>query len=158
MFNVVSVGDDRHQLETADGTVAATVHNGVVRLGAFRSDEEIIAAATALWPAFDATLQRQYTGWPMYRPRANALRLVHDGAWEWVSDGRRPLARVVRPSALSDDDVSRLEFVLPSYATEGVVIVAAVSLARALERFTRQQRGTTWNGAGTEHVGDPRPA
>ena len=133
MITVVGDGHDGHRIESADGTSLGTIRNGAVRLGAFRSERELLSAATPLWSALDAALARQYTGWNSYEPAA-ALRLVHDGASEWVSDGRRPLARVVRPAPRSSARALALEVVLPSYATDGVLILVATALVRALDR------------------------
>jgi hypothetical protein len=137
MITVVGDGQDGHRIEAVDGTQLGTIRNGAVRLGAFRSERELLSAALPLWSALDAALARQYAGWRRYTPTA-PLRLVHDGASEWVSDGRRPLARVVRPAPSAGSRALALEVVLPSYATDGVLISVATALVRALERHAAE--------------------
>lgn len=141
MVTVVGDGGDGHRLERADGTLVGIVRNGAVRIGEFRSDAALTGAALELWTALDGALRRQYPGWRSYAPVPGTLRLVHDGAWEWVSDGVRPLARVIRPPARATDGATRLEFVLPTYATDGVLVAAAVTLVRALDRLVPEGQG-----------------
>ena len=136
MVRVIGTDDGGYRLEQVDGALLGTVRNRVVRLGRFSSDEDAISAAQALWTALDAALQRHYASWPRYAPDPAALRLVHDGAYEWVSDGVRPLARVIRSPSRPALGHARLEFVLPTFATEGVAIGVATALVKALEQHT----------------------
>jgi hypothetical protein len=57
------------------------------------------------------------------RPR---VRVVRDGADEWIVDGRVRVARLLRlDSGLGRQQELAIEFVLPRYATDAVAINAA---------------------------------
>lgn len=58
-----------------------------------------------------------------------------DGAYEWIADGAHPLARLHPPSNAGDRGLFALEFVLPSYASEGVAISVAQVLGHALRPY-----------------------
>jgi hypothetical protein len=134
MVRILADGEQRHRLEDADGNHIGWIRRRAVSFHGFASESSAVAAAVAAWHALESVLRRAYTGWPRFRPALDELRLVHDGAHEWISDGRTPLARLVRPPADTTSDASfAIEFVLPSYATEGVVIAAAQVMARALQ-------------------------
>ena len=60
---------------------------------------------------------------------------MHDGAYEWFYDGTAPVARLLRPQRRAYDYSFGIELVLPSFASEGVAIAAAHSLARAIEPY-----------------------
>jgi hypothetical protein len=132
MIRVLSDGHDGHRIENADGIAIGTIRNGTIRLGGFASERAALDAVVPLWTALDGSLARQYPGWRRHEP-TQRLRLAHDGAHEWVSDGSRPLARIGRPAARAAGRELSLEFVLPSFATDGALITAATALVRALE-------------------------
>jgi hypothetical protein len=96
-----------------------------------------MAAAVAARRALDAALRREYAGWPRHELTLERLRLAHDGAYEWITDGRNPVARLHRPAADTGRGSPRgesyaIELVLPSFASEGVTIAAAQCIARAV--------------------------
>ena len=96
-----------------------------------------MVAAVVVWDTLDAALARQYSGWPRHQPVLDQLRLAHDGAYEWITDGRKPLARLVRESVeRASDKLFAIEFVLPSYASEAVAISAAHVMARVFCHYT----------------------
>ncbi len=133
MVSILSDGNDGHRLEDADGRLLGSIRNRTIRLGGLASEPEAIDAAVAAWNALDLALSRQFPGWPRHEPARDAIGLVHDGAYEWISDGRRPMARLFRPRADRAAEPSfAIEFVLPSYASEGVAITAAPQMLRAL--------------------------
>ena len=84
-------------------------------------------AASAGWRTLQSGLRREYAAWPRQDVEWERLRFVNDGAYEWVSDGRIPLARIYRTSHASAHgrhDVataawptrqSAVEFVVPSW-------------------------------------------
>jgi hypothetical protein len=112
----------------------------------------------AAWQALKSVLRRQYAGWPAYEPALDQLRLVHDGAYEWISDGMSPLARVLRPPA--DRAVAAglaIEFVLPSYASEGVAVAAAQLMSQRLRDHVRRAPAVT-DAAAPTSAANPRPA
>jgi hypothetical protein len=62
--------------------------------------------------------------------------MVHDGAYEWVADGFRPLARLIRPHTSRNSEHSfALEFLVPSYATQHVTIAAAQAVWQVLSDY-----------------------
>jgi len=93
-----------------------------------------------VFPALDAALERQFPGWPRHEPTADGIRLAHDGAYQWITDGERPLARLVRAPAPSSGAPFALEFVMPSFASEGAMIAVAGTMVRALDEFRQASR------------------
>lgn len=156
MITVTAQGDRRYRILDRRGHVVGWIDANAVGFRGWTRDDDAIAAAAAAWEPLEATLRRHYFGRPLRLAPEGPLRLVHDGAYEWVSDGRTPIARLHRQAgsvatgerpaaslAPSDATARRrdaggelaLEFVLPSYATEGVVHAAAQVLARAFGHF-----------------------
>ena len=131
MLRILADGDARYRLEDAAGAHVGWIRGRALGFLGPRSDAEAMAAVAAAWPSFDAALERHFAGWPREAVALDQLRTVHDGAYEWVSDGRRPLARLIRPPADGHGALG-IEFVLPSYASEGVVISVAPVVANAL--------------------------
>ena len=132
MFNVMAMGDGSHRIEGPDDATVGWIRGRAIR---FVGPDTVDAAMDVALPAhraLEAVLRRQYPGWPHYEPAADRLRLMHDGAYEWISDGTAPIARVVRPRGGGVADTLGLEFALPSYASEGVAVSAALALARVL--------------------------
>jgi hypothetical protein len=133
MIRVLANGDDRHRLEDAAGRDIGWIRGRVIGFRGLESDAQAIDAVGAIWPVFDAALSRTYFGRPRQDVRVDELRLVHDGAYEWVSDGQHPLARLHRPRAGHRGDGLAIELVLPTYANEGVAITIAQVVGRALQ-------------------------
>lgn len=132
MITVTAQGDRRYRILDARGRAVGWIHGHAVGFRGWRHDADAIAAAEAAWGPLEATLRRHYVGRPLRLAPEGPLRLVHDGAYEWVSDGRTPIARLHRGEG---QEALALEFVLPSSVTEGVVHAAAQVLARALGHF-----------------------
>ena len=133
MLRVLGDGENRHRLEAGDGTRVGWIRGRAVAFVGLPSEREAVRAAVPASRALNGVLRREYPGWPHYEPALEQLRLAHDGAYEWISDGTAPIARLLRPPAdVPADSPFGLEFVLPSYASEGVAVAAAQALARAL--------------------------
>jgi len=132
MITVLADGAGRHRLEDVSGRHVGWVRGRAIGFHGMRSEDEALAAVAAAWQPFDTALRRHYFGRPPNEPAWDQLRLVHDGAYEWVTDGRHPLARLHRPASDLGDGDFAIEFVLPSYATEGVVISVAQVVGAAL--------------------------
>ncbi len=132
MLRVLGDGEGRHRIESADGVPLGWIRGRAIGFRGLPDETVAVRAAVAAVRALEAVLRREYPGWPRYEPRLDALRLVHDGAYEWISDGTAPIARLLRPGADAPDERYGLEFVLPSYASEGLAVSAAQALARAL--------------------------
>lgn len=135
MMKVLTTGESRHRLEEADGTHVGWIHGRALGFRGMRSEAEALAAVAAAWRSFDAALRRHYFGRPAHETTLDQLRLVHDGAYEWVTDGRAPLARLYRPGDVGGDFA--IELVLPTYASEGVAISVAQVVAGALQAWRR---------------------
>jgi hypothetical protein len=143
MIRVLADGEQRHRIEDAEGRLIGWIRRRAVGFRAFPSEGHAMTAAVAGWRALESVLRREYAGWPRFEPATDELRLVHDGAHEWISDGRTPLVRLIRPAAdVGPDGSFAIEFVLPSYATEGVVIAAAQVVAGALQAHPK-----SWDAA-----------
>jgi len=153
MVTVIADGTNGHRIEGANGALLGLIRGKTIRLTGFSGDADALRATTPLWRALDAMLGRAYPGWPRYEPGTAPLRLVHDGAHEWTSDGTRTLARVLRPAPGATDRTLSLEFLLPSYATDGVLITAASALVHALERWRDAEPPTARAEATLEAAG-----
>lgn len=131
-WKFVSLGDGKYRLETPSGHILGWIHGHVVGLSGLRDHQDALAWAPTLRHALDDALARHYPD--RYHPVRDFadLRLVHDGAYEWIAAGNVPIARVYRPSSARMDRSFALEFVLPSYVSEGVTIASAEVLAITL--------------------------
>src|SRR3712207_3683092 len=111
MIRVLGDGEQRHRLEDAEGCLIGWIRRRAVGFRGFASERHAITAAVDGWRALEGVLRREYPGWPRFQPAFDELRTVHDGAHEWISDGRTPLARLVRPPADTGDATFAIEFV-----------------------------------------------
>lgn len=134
MMKILADGENGHRLENAEGRTIATMRNRAIRLHGLGSEEEATSVVVALWHVLDAVLFREFPGWKRHEPVIDDLHLVHDGAYEWITDGRKPLARLFRERRGRATSFA-IEFVLPSYASDGVAISAAQLMARALDEL-----------------------
>ncbi|GMV09256.1 MAG TPA: hypothetical protein PKC83_07070 [Gemmatimonadaceae bacterium] len=134
MVKILADGDNGHRLENADGRTIASIRNRAIRLYGLGSEQEAVSVVVALWHVLDAVLFREFPGWRRHEPVIEDLHLVHDGAYEWITDGRKPLARLYRERRGRATPFA-IEYVLPSYASEGVAISAAQLMARALDEL-----------------------
>jgi hypothetical protein len=133
MIRVLGDGDARHRLEDESGRDIGWIRGRAIGLRGLDDEMQAMAAVRATWPVFVAALRRHYFGFPAHDIDRAPLRLVHDGAYEWVSDEQRPLARLHRSQGERSNGSVAIEFVLPSYANEGVAISVAQVLATALQ-------------------------
>ena len=133
MLNVHADGENRHRLEDHAGAQVGWIRGRAIGFTGIASERDALRAAATGSRALQVALRRHYPGWPQYEPALETLKLVHDGAYEWVSDGKVPLARLVRPFPSVGRDGFGLEYVLPSFASEGVAITIAQALAHALQ-------------------------
>jgi hypothetical protein len=140
MVRFLADGENGHRLERADGVHIGSIRGRAIRLLGLRSEEEAIEASVVIWRALDAALERQFPGWPRHDPLADEIRLAHDGAYEWITDGERPLARLLPPRSASSGANFALEFVMPSFASEGAMIAVAGTMVRALDEFRQEPR------------------
>ena len=131
-WTLVNLGDRKYRLETAASRLIGWIHGHAIGLSGLRDDAEALKWVPALRRVLDDALRRQYPG--RYRPVGDLadLRLVHDGAYEWIAAGDIPIGRLHRPSSGRSDGCLAVEFVLPSYATEAVTMACAEILATML--------------------------
>jgi hypothetical protein len=128
--------DDRLRLEDLEGRNVGWIRGHTIGFGGLPSEEIALRAVTKTWMALETTLQRVYSGRASRAVKESKIRVVHDGAYEWVADGFRPLARLLRPHTGRNSEPSyALEFMVPSYATQHVTIAAAQAVWEALSDF-----------------------
>lgn len=135
MLSVHGDGERRHRLENAAGAEVGWIDGRAIGFRGFVDVEGAMRAAVAGAGALHAALRRAYPGWPAYTPAFESLRVMHDGVDEWITNGEVAIARVVRPPADRATGPLGVEFVLPSYASEGVAIVVAQAVGRAVGGF-----------------------
>jgi hypothetical protein len=153
MLQVFETAEASFRLSDGQGRDVGWIRGTAFGFGGFATEEEAIEAALVGSGALSAYLERSF-GQPAATTVPGApVSLVHDGAWEWVSRGMRPLARLHRPDparALIDprERSYRIEFVLPSYVRAGATIGAAQLVHREIAR----------GGAAPRAVEGPRSA
>lgn len=135
MIRIHSEGEHRYRLERADGRDIGWIRGRTIGFGGIRTEAQAIGAVRSVVPVFDATLRRHYFGWPVRVTDGAALRLVHDGAYEWVSMGVQPLARLHRPQASRSHGDFAIEFVLPSYASDGAAVSVAPAVGESIQTY-----------------------
>jgi len=131
MLKILSEGDAKHRVEDSTGTQIGWISGRAIGFRGFPTESDAREAAIAARRALDRALRQHYAGWPPYEPRLDQIRTMHDGAYEWLSDGTTPIARLLRPQRRAYDHSFGVELVLPSYASEGVAITAAHRVATA---------------------------
>ena len=136
MLHVLPDGDNRHRLIDECGNEVGWIRGRAVRFFGFGSEEQVVGAARRAWSA----LQRVLSGGladPSARARLSRLRLVHDGAYEWIADGAIPVARVFRPREGSAESSYAIELVVPAYADDAMAIPVAQAIANVLRPVAR---------------------
>jgi hypothetical protein len=152
MFKVFIDGnDDRLRLEDLEGRNVGWIRGHTIGFGGLPSEEIALRAVPEAWMAVERTLERGYPGHALRPVKKSNIDVVHDGAYEWVADGFRPLARLMRPHTGRNSEASyALEFMVPSYATQHVTIAAAQAVWEALSDFIPvgtdvSRPALTWN-------------
>ena len=135
MFNIIGDGEGKYRIMLGDETVVGWLTDRAVGFRGMRTEAIARDAAIAAWQAMDSVLTNHYAGWPRREPRFAEMRITHDGAYEWFHEGAMPIARLLRPHRRAFNGKFGLELVLPTYATEGVGVAVAQSVARAVVPF-----------------------
>ena len=145
MFKVFIDGnDDRLRLENAVGDVLGWIRGHGIGFCGLPSEKAAVRAAVAAWRPLEETLQRAYPGRPPRPIKESSIKLVHDGAYEWIADGHRPIARLLRPHTSRNPGASfGVEFMLPSYATQHVTIATAQAVWEVVSTHISAQPVTT---------------
>jgi len=146
MLNVFETGEATFRLSDRHDEDVGWIRGGTLGFDGFASEADAIAAALAGSEALRRHLDRingsvQPTAAPTGR-----TRVVHDGAYEWVSKGAVPLARLYRPGRDGTAPKRRghaVEFVLPSYVRAGSVITAAQVVHHAIATRAPVARAAT---------------
>ena len=144
MFSVLADGAGRYKLGNGSGANVGWIRGKTIGFRGLRNKSEAIVAASVGWKTLRTSLRREYADWPRQEVDWERLRFLNDGAHDWVSDGRIPLARVYRSGSGSAHGPSpartlAVEFVLPSWLSEERVI----PLARALWHVLAHLLGET---------------
>lgn len=149
MFSVLADGPRRHRLTDGTGAELGWIRGRAIGFRGLRNKSEAIAAASAGWRSLQTLLHREYASWPREVVDWENLRFVHDGAHEWVSDGRIPLARLQRIGRRVEDAQTErsagttsthelaVEFVVPSWTDEAAMIPIAHVLRNVLAPLLR---------------------
>jgi hypothetical protein len=152
MFKVsIDGNDDRLRLEDLEGRNVGWIRGHTIGFGGLPSEEIALRAVPEAWMALEMTLKRGYPGHAPRPVKKSNIDIVHDGAYEWVADGFRPLARLMRPhTGRNSEEAYALEFMVPSYATQHVTIAAAQAVWLALTDFITVRTDVsrpafTWN-------------
>jgi hypothetical protein len=137
MLRIILDGENRFTLENAAGAAVGWIHGRAIGFRGIFDESAAIRAAIDASGAMETTLAREYPGREVHDVRASRVTLVNDGAYEWIADGNRPIARILRPNvgAFPEEDFS-IELQLPTYATEHVAIACAHSVWKALEQHS----------------------
>ena len=145
MLRVFSEGDDVFRLEDSAGAHIGTIRGRTITINGFPSETAARDAAVVAWKAMNDALRREFPSWPHYEVARERLVTTHDGAYDWFFDGTKAIARLVRPWPIGRERAFAIELVLPSYASEGVAIMASHGIARAVAPY----RDSTPNDAST---------
>jgi hypothetical protein len=157
MFSVLAEGPGRYRLEDGTGAEAGWIRGRSIGFRGLRSEAEAIVAASAGWRTLQSALRRERSDWPIQTVDWEHLRFVHDGAYEWVSDGLVPLARLHRTTRVTAHDRDEVgtaaradrrlavEFLVPSSMDED----AMIPLAHALWHTLTPLLGETSRSSGT---------
>ena len=132
MLHVLPDGEGRYRLIDGDGREVGWIRGRAVRFLGFLSEEEMVTAVRKAWQALQTVLARA-VGRAADGALPRQLRVVHDGAYEWISDGMIPIARVFRSKSSIDSSLA-IELVMPSYADEQLAKAAALAIAEALDQ------------------------
>ena len=128
-WKLVREGDGKYRVEDQWGEMVAWARGQVVGLNGFFSVAESMAAVPILVQALDEVLEKEHLLRRLPDVDYDLMRLVHDGAYEWIAVGAVPLARLHRPRDIAPNDSFAIELVLPPSATEATVVSAALAIA-----------------------------
>ena len=132
MLQILPDGDGRYRLIDGDGREVGWIRGRALRFFGVLSEQEMMTAASKAWRALQTVLARA-VGRAADGALPRQLRVVHDGAYEWISDGMIPIARVFRSKSSIDSSLA-IELVMPSYADEQLAKSAALAIAEALDQ------------------------
>jgi len=128
-LRLMSEGDGKYRLENSAGALIGWIRGQVIGLTGFTSVGDAMAIVPMLNLRLETLLAQHHARGRPTGVQYDALHLAHDGAYEWITDGARPIARVYRPgiAGMPSDAVS-IEFVLPQSVTGAAIIQAALAI------------------------------
>lgn len=141
MWNIQSDSSGRHRLVDHENREIAWVHGRAMRFHGLTSEEQAVDAARAAWQVLQSALS-SVQGGVRHTPRLHRLHFVHDGAYEWISDGHFPVARLYRPDDRSAAGNYAIELLVPAYAPESLALDAARAIASVITPAGRGGRPT----------------
>ncbi len=125
MVVVLAHGEDSYRLVNSAGADIGWIRQKAVGFGGFDSEAAAIAAALEGGRALALCLKREFGIRHPALSDEPRLSKVHDGAYEWVADGKVPIARLIQTADGGRGGRFAIEFVLPSYANDAIAINAA---------------------------------
>ena len=135
MLSIFDTGDSSFRLANQRDEDVGWIRASAIGFDGFATEPEALAAAVAGSEALAGYIERLTGSTRESRPDGR-VRLVHDGAYEWVTRGVEPLARLYRPERDHPEHRRRrtfgVEFVLPSYVKPGAAISAAQVVYKAI--------------------------
>ncbi|HEX6630047.1 MAG TPA: hypothetical protein VF048_03110 [Gemmatimonadaceae bacterium] len=135
MLSIFDTGDSSFRLANQRDEDVGWIRASAIGFDGFATEPEALAAAVAGSEALAGYIER-LTGSAREARSDGRVRLVHDGAYEWVTRGLEPLARLYRPERDHPEHRRRrtfgVEFVLPSYVKPGAAISAAQVVFKAI--------------------------
>ena len=134
MLHLMRDGENRYRLIDERGREVGWIRGRAVRFFGLTSEEHVMQAARRAWRALQDVLRREFAD-RAGPPEGDRLRLVHDGAYEWISDGTIPIARLFRPKPFQESSFA-IELVVPAYADDRLAISAVHAMADALRQET----------------------
>lgn len=131
MLTVFDTGEASFRLANRKDEDVGWIRGNAVGFGGLPDESAAMKAAVAGAETLAAYLER--TGGPgSAPPRSNGrLKIVSDGAGEWVNRGPQALARLLRPSDDQPDSFA-IEFVLPPHLKAGGAIGVSQILHTAI--------------------------
>ena len=136
MLNIFETGDESFRLADRLDVNVGWVRGSALGFDGFATEGQAVAAAVAGSEALAGYLERLTGSVQKAEEGGGRVRVVKDGAQEWVVRGKTQLARLFRPAG--EDGIDRrhdtfgVEFVLPSYVKPGAAISAAQVVHKAI--------------------------
>jgi hypothetical protein len=126
MVTVFAHGEDAFRLANAAGHDVGWVRPKVIGFGGFATEDRARAAALDGARVLASCLKREFGVAHLELSDRPRVRIVRDGANEWVVDGKVRVARLLRVErGRGRGEEFAIEFLLPPYATDAVAINAA---------------------------------
>lgn len=143
MLSVFETGDATFRLSNSRDEEVGWIKGGALGFGRLPTEADAIEAALAGGDALAGYLDRLSGASQPSERSTGKVKVVHDGAYEWVTRGGTPIARLYRPDrdpAQRKQGTFAVEFVLPSYVKDGTTIAAAQVVHHAITRLEKEGR------------------